>query len=89
MEGNMSFEIEDMGKSIPIPSRVRAGKSAPYGAITSAFSGMDVGQCIRFPNLGKKQSSSVRVQATNVGQRIRFKFTTRTIDGMLHVWRVA
>lgn len=82
----MSFRINDMG-STDIPKA--RGKHVPYGSLTEAFSGMIVGQCLELSGLDKKGIASARVGSINIGKKIGFKFTTRTIDGVLHVWRVA
>ena len=91
--------IEKMGMSIPIPLTANLGKIlktdcerkryVPKGTWVSMFSNMKVGECIRFPGSDKRRGSSARVQSVSVARKTGFKFITRTIDGVLHVWRVA
>ena len=91
--------VEKMGTSIPVPLALKAGrpskvestrrKYVPYGSWVSIFSEMKVGECIRLSGVDKKRASSARIQSISVASKTGFKFTTRTIDGVLHVWRVA
>lgn len=65
-------------KGIPIPQ--------DRGKISWPFKDMDVNDCVKFPD--KETAFKARNQCHIYGDKTGKKFVTRTIDGVLHVWRV-
>lgn len=74
------YDIDD---SIPLPKRKgnSAGRPPKY-----PFAKMDVGQSVFFD--GESYSSKVCIAAHAYGRRHGKRFSTRSVDGGLRVWRV-
>lgn len=67
-------------KNLPIPDT----RTMP---IKWPFAKMVTGDCVRITN--ENDFARARVYASIFSKKSGFKFITRTVDGVLHVWRVA
>lgn len=70
----------EIDKSIPIPAGGRGGKSK------YPFQEMEVGDSVFFP--GSNTQGKEMIYAHNYARRNGKKFSGRSIDGGLRVWRV-
>ena len=66
--------------NVPVPDT----KNASY-----PFAEMKVGESVFFENMDGHQRHRVSSAAYAVGNRKKWKFSCRTVDGGLRIWRVA
>ena len=83
----MEIRVGDLGVGVPIPRMANSTDNG--GSIAGALRDMAVGQCKTFSGADRAGRESVRVQSARIAGEDNMKFKTRTIDGVLHVWRVA
>lgn len=68
-------------KNIPVPEQSGRGRRAKY-----PFSKMEVGDSVFFP--GENSSSRCSIAAHAYGHRVGWKFSVRTMDGGVRIWRI-
>jgi hypothetical protein len=74
------FEIE---KNVPLPPKNNVGR--PSTPLTTALSSLEVGDAL---NCGSMKVRAVSSTASWLAKRLGRKFATRTIDGVLRIYRV-
>lgn len=73
------FKID---KNIPVPSI----NSPRHNGLTAAFVGMEIGDSI-FIDGGKRETVGARLNYAKL--KCSHKFTLRTVDGGVRIWRIA
>ena len=58
-----------------------------YERVSWPFKDMEVGDCVRFEQ--KELAYKARNQAHVYGEKTGKKFVTKTMAGVLHIWRIS